>query len=897
MHLNYILILCAFFSIHCLDYEEYEYDKFNYENIMAENNICLASDKEIQDFFEKNEITYAKPTYDNHLRFMVGKCSPVILVPGIYSTKLQVKINCKDVMNYETTLYKQIKVFCGKKVCSENDRNDPDVTYDFWLSAIRPGFDMWREIKDEVKMKITDDDTLDENLEYTIDWDNRYGACLGFFLSMFNDKDECPVITKKEGEKEIETRICGHSQNIQISYGGGFLNKDIESDCGVMPVENILYSISLVGYRPEADVFKFTSDYLVSQGYEKGFSLAAVPNDFRKFISTNKFSYEALVYHVNRTYELTGKPVVIIAHSFGNLVTLDALNKQKDDKGFTSKIKKWISLAPPFAGASKATEYFLNGMDDFNRELGFIKGYLWFERFGQKIMMKSIPTIYELKPFSVFADLFEDEKYKEFAEAIRERITLEKNCRDTQCSMTDIENNSTAFNKYFKNYFPSLVSEDICPYESSVGGNNIALNKKCMLELFNIVDCPSVVKIKLNENNLEETVYNIDDYCEKEGEDLYYSMDCEKKGNKNCLDHLLTEVPYFYDKYNKERQYLIDRFNEDFSKQFGGETIDKNYFETDETIKKTIKEMTAYQKKISEIKDLPIPPVDIDIVFSTFNPTLAAEFVNGTLNMLPKTKGGPVNKGGDGTVPSWSPVLTGLKWIYEKEKYNLEQNIRLVQYCSRLGNVDTKLPNFLALQCRCLDTTNNVYLDNLDDCSHQKMLNDEYLMLYVRNIIYETDPAKIEKFVPSQIDAITKYNDTETTPDYLRECNHKLATLIYPDQKQKCIDISINKDQYNNNYCGKQGYDVTGKGYECCSVHVNGINDHSESFDDYDCYQLKPEKEYINYFKDILKSQIKLGTKYTINSVDIKCESILVNKSPYLKTTKILLGLIMILLL
>ena len=203
---------------------------------------------------------------------------------------------------------------------------------------------------------------------------------------MFNDKDECPVITKKEGEKEIETRICGHSQNFQISYGGGFLNKDIESDCGVMPVENILYAPTS---SSAADVFQFTSDYLVSQGYEKGFSLAAVPNDFRKFISTNKFSHDALVYHVNRMYELTGKPVVIIAHSFGNLVTLDALNKEKNDKRFTSKIKKWISLAPPFAGASKATEYFLNGMDDFNRQIHWAIGYLWFERFGQKIMLKS----------------------------------------------------------------------------------------------------------------------------------------------------------------------------------------------------------------------------------------------------------------------------------------------------------------------------------------------------------------------------------------------------------------------------------------------------------------------------------------------------------------------------
>ena len=214
-----------------------------------------------------------------------------------------------------------------------------------------------------------------------------------------------------------------------------------------------------------------------------------------------------------------------------------------------------------------------------------------------------------------------------------------------------------------------------------------------------------------------------------------------------------------------------------------------------------------------------------------------------------------------------------------------------------MGNVDTKLPNFLALQCQCLDTTNNVYLDNLDDCSHQNMLNDQYLMLYVRNIIYETDSAKIEKFVPGQIEAITKYNNTEATPDYLGECNHKLATLIYPEQKQKCIDISISKDQYNNNYCGKQGYDLLGKGFECCSVHVKGINDDSESIDDYDCYQLKAEKEYIKYFKEILKNHIKYSTKNTINSIDIKCESISVDKSSYLKSAKILMGLIILLLL
>ena len=42
---------------------------------------------------------------------------------------------------------------------------------------------MWRRIKDEITMLITDDKTLEKNLELTLDWKNRYGACLGFFLS------------------------------------------------------------------------------------------------------------------------------------------------------------------------------------------------------------------------------------------------------------------------------------------------------------------------------------------------------------------------------------------------------------------------------------------------------------------------------------------------------------------------------------------------------------------------------------------------------------------------------------------------------------------------------------------------------------------------------------------
>ena len=76
--------------------------------------------------------------------------------------------------------------------------------------------------------------------------------------------------------------------------------------------------------------------------------------------------------------------------------------------------------------------------------------------------------------------------------------------------------------------------------------------------------------------------------------------------------------------------------------------------------------MNKYQNEKSLIKDLPIPPVDIDIVYSTFNPTLVAEITDQNLE-FPKQ----VKKGGDGTVPTWSSLLTAFKWIYDKEKNKL----------------------------------------------------------------------------------------------------------------------------------------------------------------------------------------------------------------------------------
>ena len=43
---------------------------------------------------------------DKNLRFILGKCNPVLLIPGIYSTKLKVELQCKNIATEEkyTTL-------------------------------------------------------------------------------------------------------------------------------------------------------------------------------------------------------------------------------------------------------------------------------------------------------------------------------------------------------------------------------------------------------------------------------------------------------------------------------------------------------------------------------------------------------------------------------------------------------------------------------------------------------------------------------------------------------------------------------------------------------------------------------------------------------------------------
>lgn len=68
------------------------------------------------------------------------------------------------------------------------------------------------------------------------------------------------------------------------------------------------------------------------------------------YLATNNFASKVFKSQINRLYENTGKSVVIIAHSFGTLLTLTNLLKNEKDKNFLKKIKIFIAMEPSFAG-------------------------------------------------------------------------------------------------------------------------------------------------------------------------------------------------------------------------------------------------------------------------------------------------------------------------------------------------------------------------------------------------------------------------------------------------------------------------------------------------------------------------------------------------------------------
>ena len=726
----------------------YSKNKLN-ENIFSddknENDSCLLSKEKTKEILRKiGQYNDEEPS--DEIRFIFGNCNPVILIPGMLSTKLQIKINCNKLLNEEVDIYKKMRFYCGSEVCPYTDKEEEE--YNFFISALPP-------------FPIIEISNI-----------NKYSACLGYFLTFYNSKKACASYDEAKDDY-----VCNYSENIRVGYYGSITDSQSRGKCGLNAIQNAVMTFDSLDEKINQGLLRSFGPLisrLEKKGYKPGFSLAGIPNDYRQFISINNFTMTAFRYQVNKLYENTGKKVVLIGHSHGTVTFYNNLVYKKN-KDIIPKIKKFVAVGPPFAGSSYLIDIFFEKGNKYQRTVDVAgqKVIAKFDEFGFGMIINKTPTAVDLRPLPIIGDIFSKKGYEIFAEAMKERFFLEKKCGHNKCDDYIIKKYSTKFNALFGDYFPLLTDTD-CKFETDLKDRKEYFDRKCLMEMRNVFDCPMLIEETRDKNGKLPT--DFDSYCGKTGKNLFFQKKCDNS-NKQCMDDTYSKHVLYPLKGKSEAfEYFQKTWEEKKYHEIYG--LSSNFYDTEEKYRASPKKNIEYFNNISLIKDLPAPPVDTDIVYSTYLPSDAAFIFdkdNWNENFNVQTKGG------DGVVTNWSPIISGLKWIYDTKKYNLKNKIRLVEYCSRLGTnskyaYDPNNTNqkFAALPCTCIDKDNK-YISG--DCSHGLMIQDPNFFSYFDSIIIDNNSSDLEQKKKAYENYINN-NSNNKTIDYEVQCNQEYLKIL-----------------------------------------------------------------------------------------------------------------------
>ena len=736
---------------------------------------CLVSKSEAYKILkEKYNLNPDYINIDDNIRFILGKCNPIIYVPGLYASRLVASINCK-VLKLDFLNFVKMRLFCGNTVCIDDT--------------------------DEIEEYVIFPAILDSPFQIRVNSrTNKFTACQGFFYSFYNSKNECPE------------NNCRYSDAIRISFYGGTKETKSESQCGINSLENILYFGKLF---PPAIVNKLTSanfyvmiQYYRNMGYRDGFSASGLSFDYRRYIHSNKFFENSLIYEINRLYRNTGKPVIIISHSLGGLLVLANFIRMRKD--ILSKVKSFVPIVPPIAGSSHLLEAYFYGLPDLNTEIkiGDIYDFkVELTPFSESLYFSYAPVVAELRPqFSLIEELNKEE-YAKLKLAVKELINEEDECWDKNCPSDKVKEMTKNYYDVFGDDFPLLsdpdcqLTEDEINYIKSNKNNiNSVKFRKCITNIYNIFNCPLILFEK--EFSSEVPAEHLYDLCDIYNSSLYYLASPEEenekykkifnnKKNENFQSKITpiesifkgnAKYPYNFKEFN----YFLEQYNTKYASKYN-KTLSKDDFETEEEFQLKGKRNVEYNRKTNLLKGYPISPVNTYIIYGNYRNTDVG-FVYDDRKKEKETfdKNEYLTKGGDGTVNNYSTMLVGMKWLYEKKMKNLEQDIKLIEYCSFAGkegkyayNTQTfKNKSYIALSCDCINPDNKSF--NKKDCHHSAIPQDSFVINLVKNEII-IDDKNLEDFSEDKRNAIKEY---DVNFNYEQKCNDALYLFNREDMDE-----------------------------------------------------------------------------------------------------------------
>lgn len=285
------------------------------------------------------------------IEFGKGPCSPIVLLPGMLASILQVQItDCEAFRQANPTTF----AACNWTTCAGGP-NSPASEYRIWAP----------------------DPNTPMNVLSSVEIEKQ---CFAGLIEA--------VFSSPSGKF-----TPGQQPGIQVTVRGLTPGTQNSSACGLTSTENMIPGL----VNPEAtENFKLIVSRLIDMGYKSGLTAQAVPYDFRMPTGYDGAS-KNLGAIISLLHKFTNKKVVIAAHSMGNLKTAYGLwNMAQQDKD--SMIQMYLALAPPYIGATKPVSYLTCGSNEL-----FFPFNIGLDMKTWKVLAGTWPTIFELSPRLTYA--------------------------------------------------------------------------------------------------------------------------------------------------------------------------------------------------------------------------------------------------------------------------------------------------------------------------------------------------------------------------------------------------------------------------------------------------------------------------------------------------------------